>query len=73
MTIYRFEIDGDKDVEAIAVSLALLASKIFHDRFPGPIQQEGWHAAMATLVRVLNEHVRTAQEDQPGPPPPHVA
>src|SRR4051794_25546960 len=42
MTIYRFEIDGDKDVEAIALSLTLLASKIFHDRFPGPIQQEGW-------------------------------
>ena len=73
MTIYRFEIDGDKDVEAIAVSLTLLASKIFHDRFPGPIQQEGWHAAMATLVRVLNEHVRAAQEEQPGRPPPHVA
>ena len=62
-----------KDVEAIAVSLTLLASKIFHDRFPGPIQQEGWHAAMATLVRVLNEHVRSAQEDQPGPPPLHLA
>jgi hypothetical protein len=73
MTIYRFNIDGDKDVEAIAVSLTLLASKIFHDRFPGPIQHEGWHAAMATLVRVLTEHVRSAQEDQPGPRPPHVA
>src|SRR4051812_41312535 len=39
MTIYRFEIDGDKDVEAVAVSLTLLASKIFHDRFPGPIRR----------------------------------
>jgi hypothetical protein len=73
MTIYRYEIDGDKDVETIALSLTLLASKIFHDRFPGPIQQEGWHAAMATLARLLNEHVRSAQEDQPGSPPPHVA
>ena len=73
MTIYRFEINGDKDVEAIAVSLTLLASKVFHDRFPGPIQQEGWHAAIATLVRVMNEHVRSAQADQPGSPPPDVA
>lgn len=60
MTILHFEIDSNKSIEDIAVSLALSASAVFHERFPEDDQQLEWREAMTTLVRVLNEHVRTS-------------
>lgn len=64
MTIYRIDIEDTKSVDEIATSFALSASAVFDDRFPGEEGREQWEAAMAAVVRAINEHVRSS-----GPPP----
>lgn len=64
MAKHQFEVDSNETVEDIAVSFALCASAVMHDRFPNDDKQ--WAEAMTEVVRVINEHVRQAQEISEG-------
>ena len=67
MTKYELVIDNDEDVERIGVQFTLYLSAVLDDRFPGDENQEQWREAMATVVRIINEHVRTTRP-QPNEP-----
>jgi hypothetical protein len=67
MTLHRVDINGDADVEGIAIQVMLAAAGVFSAKFPGDEGQPQWEAAMVTLVRVIHEHVRHGQRDNPPP------
>ena len=63
--INSFNIDTDDDVETIAQSFALFAAHVFNEKFPDEDGSGEWKAAMATVVRMFNQHVQQIVESDP--------